>query len=304
MKAWSVELLRAVLDSVPEGIVICEPEGDHEVVFANEAFARLTGYAPEELVGRNLRMLQGAERDPDALAALRAAVAAGGATRVTLRNARKDGTSFRSEVLVQGIRDAEGRLLCFAGHYREAAERARGTDPSLSGLPSWMREDRLTGLVSRPYFEELLRRDWSVASRAQASLSFVIFDIDELGAYNDTFGRAGGDAVLRRAARLIAGHFRRGSDLVARWEGGSIAVLVHDGDQEKVVGYANAIAQRMREQLIHHPRSSARYVTVSAGVATLAAKPGTAAEKLVHAAEAALKRSKSELRSRPAATTG
>lgn len=301
MKAWSVDLLRAVLEAAPEGIVICEPEGDHEVVFVNEAFTRLTGYAAGELIGRNLRMLQGAERDQEALAELRAAVAAGRAARVTLRNFRKDGTSFRSEMLVQGIRDAEGRLLCFVGHHRDAGERSHGTEPPAPGLPSWMREDRLTGLVSRAYFEELLRRDWSVASRAQGTLSFAIFDIDELGAYNDTFGRAGGDAVLRRAARLIASYFRRGSDLVARWEGGSIAVLVHDGDQAKVVDYANGVARRMREQLIHHPRSSARYVTMSAGVATLAAKPGIAVEKLVRAAEAALERAQAELRSRPVA---
>lgn len=301
MKAWSVDLLRAVLDSVPEGIVVCEPEGEHEVLFVNEAFARLTGLAPGDLVGRNLCMLPGTEGDLEALAALRAAVAAGRAARLMLHNTRTDGTGVRSEVWVQGLRDPQGRLVCYVGHCREGAERARGSDASAPGLPSWRREDRLTGLVSRAYFEELLRRDWSVALRAQASLGFVIFDIDELGAYNDTFGRAGGDAVLRRAARLIASHFRRGSDLVARWEGGSIAVLVHDGDQDKVVGYANAVAQRMREQLIHHPRSSARYVTLSAGVATLAAKPGVAVEKLVHAAEAALERAQAALRSRPVA---
>ncbi|MBK7249949.1 MAG: diguanylate cyclase [Gammaproteobacteria bacterium] len=288
MKDWSVELLHAVLDAAPEGITICEPGGDHEVVFVNRAFARLTGYAPEELIGRNLRMLQGAARDQAPRHELRTALATGSSARIALSNFRKDGSSFRNEMHVQGIRDADGRLVCFIGHHRDAGEQVRGGEPLMQGLPSWMREDRLTGLVSQAYFEELLRRDWAIAAREQHALGFAVFDVDELGVYNDTFGRAGGDAVLRRAARLVAGSFRRGTDLVARWEGGSIAVLTHATDAARLTEYAGSVARRMREQLIHHPRSAARYVTLSVGVAAWIPQSGESAGKLVQAAGAAL----------------
>lgn len=298
MKEWSIELLRAVLDAAPEGITICEPGGDHEVAYVNRAFARLTGYAPEELIGRNLRMLQGAAQDQAPRHDLRAALATGGSARIALRNFRKDGSSFLNEMQVQGIRDAEGRLVCFLGHHREVSTRAPGAEVPMQGLPSWMREDRLTGLVSRAYFEELLRRDWSVAVRERHALGFAIFDVDELGVYNDTFGRAGGDAILRRAARLVAGSFRRGSDLVARWEGGSIAVLAHAADADRLAEYAGSVAQRMREQLIHHPRSAARYVTLSVGVAMSSPQAGEPAEKLMQAAAAALSWAKAQTRAR------
>lgn len=298
MKEWSLELLQAVLDAAPEGIVVCEPEGDHDVVYVNRAFVQLTGYAVEELRGRNLRMLQGAEREQEGRRQLQEALASGGSARITLRNFRKDGSAFWNEMLVQAIRAADGRLLCFVGHHRDVSERMQGAERPMAGLPSWMREDRLTGLASRAYFDEVLRRDWAIASREQHVLALALFDVDQLGAYNDTFGRAGGDAVLRRVARLVSASFRRGSDLVARREGGTLAVLVHGTDTTRISDYGSLITQRIREQLIHHPRSLARYVTVSAGVATLAPGPGRSAEILMQAAERALARAKREGRNR------
>ena len=85
-----------------------------------------------------------------------------------------------------------------------------------------MRDDRLTGLYNRGYFEELVRRDWAIAQRDGRSVAWFLFDIDALGLYNDTFGRNAGDACIRRVARTIAAHFRRASDLTARFEGGTV----------------------------------------------------------------------------------
>ena len=53
MKDWSAQFLRSVLDVAPEGIVICEAEGDQPVVYVNAAFEYLTGHAAEDLLGRN-----------------------------------------------------------------------------------------------------------------------------------------------------------------------------------------------------------------------------------------------------------
>jgi diguanylate cyclase (GGDEF)-like protein/PAS domain S-box-containing protein len=297
MTQWSIDLLKAVLDAAPEGIVICEPEGDHAVVYANASFTHLTGYKPEELIGKNLRLLQNNDREQEARFRLRESIARAETTRALVRNYRKDGTAFWNDMVVQAIRDPGGRLACFIGYHRESNDRAR-IERAAQGLPSWMREDRLTGLASRAYFEELLRRDWAVAQRERRMLGLSIFDVDQLGAYNDTFGRAGGDAVLRRVARLIAGNYRRGSDLVGRWDGGSIAVLSHGTDLDKMIDYANAVAHRVREQLIHHPRASSRYVTVSAGVAALMPEPEKGTECLMRAAESALQRAKGQGRNR------
>ena len=300
MKDWSADFLRSVLDAAPEGIVVCEAEGDQPVVYVNAAFEYLTGHAAEDLLGRNLRHLQGNDREQDARYRLQQAVERGDACQVLLRNYRKNGGVFWVDIQLQPVRDASGRVSHFIGYHRDASDRPRAAVRALAGLPTWMREDRLTTLATRPYFEELLKRDWSLAQREMRQLGLAIFDIDSLGAYNDTYGRAGGDACIRRASTLISASFRRGSDLLGRWDGGGIVVLAHGNSDEKLAEYARILVQRVREQQVHHPRSAAKFVTVSAGVASCLPLRDQPVTLLVNAAEAALARAKSQGRNRVA----
>ena len=86
---------------------------DNPVVFANDAFCRMTGYARQEIVGRNCRFLQGPDTDRDAVARVREAVATAEAIEIDLRNYRKDGTPFWNRLLLAPVRDAAGELTYF-----------------------------------------------------------------------------------------------------------------------------------------------------------------------------------------------
>lgn len=298
MKDWSAEFLRSVLDAAPEGIVICDAEGDQPVVYVNAAFEYLTGHVADDLLGRNLRHLQGNDREQDARYRLQQSIERGDSCQVLLRNYRKNGGVFWVDIHLQPVRDGAGRVTHFIGYHRDASDRPRAAVQALTGLPSWMREDRLTTLATRPYFEELLKRDWALAQREMRQLGLAIFDVDSLGAYNDTYGRAGGDACIRRTSSLIAASFRRGSDLLGRWDGGGIAVLSHGIDDEKLAEYSRLLAQRVRDQQVHHPRSGAKFVTVSVGVGSCMPMRDQPVALLVNAAEAALKRAKAQGRNR------
>jgi two-component system cell cycle response regulator len=291
---WSPEVMRSVIDAAPEGVVICERNGeDHPVVYVNAAFERLSGYPASELIGRDLRMLQGSDREQEGRAQLRAALSRGESCRVLLRNYRKDGAQFWNEIFLEPLRDREGNISHFVGFHRDISERARMLTRPAAGLPTWMREDRLTGLASRAYFEELLQHDWGVGEREGRMLTLLMFDIDSLNAYNETYGRAAGDACIRRIAGVIGAAFRRGADIVARWEGGCLCALVRNTDAAALPAFAEAIAQRAAGQHIHHPRSARqRFVTVSVGVASLNPGGERRPEDLVRAAMAALKRAK------------
>ena len=214
-------------------------------------------------------------------------------TRALVRNYRPDGSLFWNETFVQPVRGARGDLTHFLGFHRDASERLKTAERAPSGLPSWLREDRLTGLHSRPYFEELLARDWALAQRDSHEIGLTLFDIDDLAAYNDKFDRAAGDACIRRVARVIGASYRRGGDLVGRWEGGTFAVLTQGDAAERASQYAQIVAQRVRDLLMHHPTAgSGRYVTVSAGIASLVPPRGMALEDLLKACQAAMRRAK------------
>jgi two-component system cell cycle response regulator len=283
MTGLDVEMYRRLLESSPEGVVLVDAQKpEHPVVYVNPGFEALTGYSAADLIGKNLRLLQADDRDQDARHRLREALGKGESCRALLRNYRKDGTVFWNEMTVLPLRDAQGGITHFAGHHRDAGERLR-IDPklsrdSLSGAHQptsvAIRDDRLTGLFTLPYLEELLKRDWGIAQREGRSIAVFAIDIDALDLYNTTFGRAAGDSAIRRVSHCLAGCLRRSSDVTARIDGGSLMAFAPGLSNEQALRLGQTMAERVRELRIHHPRSAVlRYVSVSVGVSAVV--PGT-----------------------------
>ena len=173
-------------------MLICEAGGDRIVVYANPAFCRLTGYDIGELVGKNPRFLQGTDREQPELVILRDSLRHGEAARALLRNVRRDGTVFVNEMMIYPLKDANNQVTHFIGYHREGGVRHKNSESGIRGLPNWVREDRLTGLASRYYFEDVLKRDFALAQRDKTDIALLLFDIDQLGPYNEIFDRAGG----------------------------------------------------------------------------------------------------------------
>jgi len=296
MNNWPADSWRSVVESSPDGVVVCDATAaDCPVVYINAAFLQMTGFTAPALLGTNLRTLQGTDRQQESRVRMKEAIERGESCRVLVRNYRPDGTLFWNEVVLQPLRDGEGKLTHWLGYSKDAGGRMKSVDRNAPGLPPWQREDRLTGLHSRAYFEELLRRDWQLAQRDSHAIALVLVDIDDLGSYNEKFEKTGGDACIRRVARVIGGSYRRAGDLVGHWEGGTFVVLTQGDAAERASEYARIVGQRVRDLLIHHPRGGAeKYVTVSAGVASLVPPRELALESLTGACRTALQRSKKQ----------
>ncbi|MFN7025678.1 MAG: PAS domain-containing protein, partial [Pseudorhizobium sp.] len=86
---------------------------DNPIVLANQAFLQLTGYAADEVLGRNCRFLQGTSTSAAAIAELRLAIAEGREVDVELLNYRKDGTVFWNQLHVTPIHDDAGDIAYF-----------------------------------------------------------------------------------------------------------------------------------------------------------------------------------------------
>ncbi len=305
MSELSQQLLTSLVQLNPDGIVVCERGADGwPASFVNPAFERLTGYRRHEIIGRDLRFLQAEDREQDNRARIRQALTEGKACRALLRNYRNDGSPFWNEFTLAPIADSGGHVTHYVGFHRDASERLRfepksgtareptpaSTYPSLLSV---LRDDRLTGLYNRAYFDELYRRDFAISQREGRRIAVLVLDIDALGGYNDTFGKAAGDSCIKRVARTIAGCLRRGSDLVGSLEGGSMVAMVHGMTAEQLLPFANTVLERVREMRIHHPKSAVfRYVTISAGVLSTVPKEDEKPENLIERANAALKEAK------------
>lgn len=108
--------LAAAVAAAPTGVVITDPhQRDNPIIFCNPGFTRITGYAPEDILGRNCRFLQGRSTEAAAMMAIRRAVAAATPLTVTITNYRKGGRRFSNELRLAPVFDADGGLRAFVG---------------------------------------------------------------------------------------------------------------------------------------------------------------------------------------------
>ncbi len=95
-------------------MMVSDPrQPDNPIVLANQAFLDLTGYASEEVIGRNCRFLQGPETSAAAIQQIRDDVAAGRDTDLEMLNYRKDGTPFWNALHINPLRDDDGTIVYY-----------------------------------------------------------------------------------------------------------------------------------------------------------------------------------------------
>lgn len=104
-------------------IVADATQADNPIIFANDAFLRLTGYSREEVIGRNCRFLQGPDTDPTAVKTVRDAVAAGEDVAIDLLNYRKDGAPFWNALHLSPVRNDAGQIVYFFGSQMDVTDR-------------------------------------------------------------------------------------------------------------------------------------------------------------------------------------
>lgn len=119
-------VLALAIASAPTGITVADPAlPDCPLVFVNPAFSAITGYPPEEVLGRNCRFLQGAGTEKPAVRALRRAIAERKPVMVEFTNHRRDGRRFTNELRISPVFGADGALLAYVGIQHDVSARKR-----------------------------------------------------------------------------------------------------------------------------------------------------------------------------------
>lgn len=130
--------------------------------------------------------------------------------------------------------------------------------------------DPLTQLANRRVFDLVLERQWRLMVRHKTPLSLIFVDIDYFKNYNDFYGHQAGDHCLFEVARAIASQIKRPTDLVARYGGEEMIVVLPETAYRGAKLIANRIQDAVRGLQIPHLNSAAKpFVTVSLGVAVM-----------------------------------
>ena len=155
--------------------------------------------------------------------------------------------------------------------------------------------------ANRRRFNEFLGVECRRLSRTgQDTLSCILLDIDHFKKYNDTYGHVAGDDCICRVAQVIRSVVRRKTDLAARYGGEEFGCILPATTLAAAVDLAERIRTEVEGLRIPHSAStSAAHVTVSLGVASVAATDDEAARHaLVSTADAALYQAKTSGRNR------
>jgi diguanylate cyclase (GGDEF)-like protein len=182
---------------------------------------------------------------------------------------------YRLDGLVQEVtaeHDARNALSA-------ALDTARAAHAELERLG---RLDSLTGLTNRRHATKLM--DEALARRDPVGIAML--DIDGFKQVNDTYGHAGGDAVLTEIARRLAA--TRAEDLVARWGGEEFCVLLTDiGDDASLLAAAERLRSAVADEAVLLDDGRSVRITTSIGVGRPGG-PTERLERLVIAADEAL----------------
>lgn len=148
--------------------------------------------------------------------------------------------------------------------------------------------DALTGLPNRRAFEEVFEQEWRQAIRSGEPLSVLFVDADCFKQYNDRYGHAAGDDLLRTIGRTLEAQFRRPRDIAARYGGEEFVILLPDTDAAGALQRAEAMRKAVQALGVPHSEERGGIATVSIGVATVHATHGGDRLGFLEAADAAL----------------
>lgn len=129
--------------------------------------------------------------------------------------------------------------------------------------------DAVTKVANRRIYEYVFTKEWQNCIRYEEMFSLIMLDIDKFKSYNTFYGHVAGDEVLMLVAQQLEQFGRRSNDLFARIGGEEFVLLLPTCQSEG----ASQIAQRMIEAVnmlsIPHSESPSKFLTISAGVATM-----------------------------------
>ena len=150
--------------------------------------------------------------------------------------------------------------------------------------------DGLTGLHNRRYLEESLSREESRARRSGRSLGVMMIDIDNFKRFNDTFGHAAGDAVLRAMGQYLQ-MAARGEDIMCRFGGEEFVLVMSEASHTTVLHRAESLRHGAQELGIDYDGRLVGPVTVSIGVGIFP-DHGNSVEAALRVADAAMYKAK------------
>ncbi|MGO2768371.1 phosphodiesterase DibA [Pseudomonas taetrolens] len=274
----------AVFDCTREGVLVSDRSG--VIVHVNRALVEITGYTPEEVLGRRPSMFKSGRHGPEFYQAVFKSLQDHGDWHGEIWNRRKSGEIYPQWQTVRAITDAKGQV----SHYVAVFSDISAIKKSQTDLVRLAHHDPLTDLPNRLLFTDRAEQALAFSRRHNCGCALLLIDLDHFKIINDSLGHNVGDLLLKAVGDRLQSMFGK-NFTVARLGGDEFAVLAESCAQ---VAQAVVMAQQVLElmkgafEVDKHPL----FVSASIGISVF---PGDAlnAEQLLRNADSALFKAKS-----------
>jgi diguanylate cyclase (GGDEF)-like protein/PAS domain S-box-containing protein len=235
------KIATAVFNATSEGIFVVG--ADQIIQQVNAAFCKITGYTPDEVLGKTPRILSSGRQDKAFYAQMLGALQNHGVWQGEIWNKRKNGEIYPEWLVINSLLDAQGEVENYVGVFSDISTH-KDMQNNLHRLAYY---DPLTSLANRTLLFDRLNHAIIRSQRQQTMLAVCIIDMDEFKPVNDRYGHDTGDMLLVEVAKRLTAVIR-GEDTAARLGGDEFVLLLGDiGDTNELDLILNRVLVTLSE---------------------------------------------------------
>lgn len=233
-----LKLSDTVFEHSAEAILICD--ANSVILNVNPAFTWLTGFRPDEAIGKKPSILKSGKHDDAFYQAMWASLMSEGHWEGELWDRRKDGSVYPKWLTINAVRNGS-RISHYVALFSDISERKENENR----IRFLAQHDHLTGLPNRRFLEERAQQLIKSERRRDYGIALMLIDLDRFKNINDTLGHNIGDLLLIEVARRLVACVRS-TDTVVRLGGDEFVVLLEDMQDHNEVA---VVARKVHESL-------------------------------------------------------
>ncbi|NLM72184.1 MAG: EAL domain-containing protein [Synergistaceae bacterium] len=278
-----IQIIEAVFDNTVEGIVITDADGTIRMV--NSAFSAITGYSPEEAIGKTPRILKSNRNPPEFYQEFWRRLLEEGHWEGEIWNRRKNGEVYPEWMVCTAVYDEDGTPGHFVSVFNDLSE-VKFKDAQIELRSNF---DFLTGLPNKEVFQSRLEDEIARSADGDRRLALLVFDINRFKNINDTLGHFAGDVLLKQVGDFLS-ECAGPTAMVSRIGGDDFHILVPDvGGPEDIAARVKKVLGCLREPM--EVEGHRLFISASVGI-SLFPDDGSDVDELTKRADIAMGKAK------------
>ena len=223
-----------------EAITIANAQGN--IIKVNNAFTKITGYKPDEVIGKNPSVLKSGKHNKEFYEKMWKEIKERGYWQGEIYNKRKNGDIYPELLSISAIKDDRGVIVNFIAHFLDISD----IKEAQKSLEYKAKYDQLTQLLNRQSMFEKLEEIYHQNKRVNEYSGFLFIDLDNFKFINDYYGHDVGDKVLIKTANILKS-ITKEDDIIARMAGDEFAFIANylGSDKDLAIQKISILAEKM-----------------------------------------------------------